>query len=360
MGLTYSVNGHLATSLRVTLPEWGTWYAEASLDGEHTLTGRCTIAMADLTLQGVVLSGGPDKGRSFYRIAGGRGVWAKELAAKSYQDDGGVRLATVLADVAAETAEVFDAATVGTRRLGSSFVRPRGPASRVLELVAPGAWHVGEDGITRLGKRAAGKLPSDATLGVFDRARNTVEVSSDAIKTILPGVVVEGVRAVDVVHESNAERGLRSQIFGVGISATSRTLAAWRKMLDAIDPWRLFRGVVEYRVVTQSGKRLSLQPVRTSSGMPQLERVPVWPGVSGCDADVLPGSRVLVGFIDSDPTRPYVCALEDADGQGFKPLMLRLDAVTLVRLGAGALPVARAGDIAGIFPIVPTQVKVLA
>jgi hypothetical protein len=86
----------------------------------------------------------------------------------------------------------------------------------------------------------------------------------------------------------------------------------------------------------------------------------VRPGVSGCRSDVALGSRVLVVFVDSDPARPQVIGFEDADGEGFTPLLTEIDASTFVNLGAGALPVARAGDLAGIFPVVTTQVKVRA
>jgi hypothetical protein len=350
----------LATSLRATLPDWGAWFVDASIDGEHAITGAANVKLADLTLTGSVLSGGPDKGRSHFRIVAGRGGWAKEIQARSYADDGGVRLATVLVDAAAECGESLDVASVPSVRIGPAFVRPRGPASRVLEMLAPANWHIDELGTTKLGKRATGALPIGVTIGIHDKARGAIELASDSVKSILPGVVVEGMRAVDVLHEATPEGALRTRVWGAGTSATSRSLAAWRKLFEALDPSRKFRGVYEYRVVLQNGKRLDLQPVRVSAGMPSLLRVPVWPGVSGCDSDVILGSRVLVNFIDSDPSRPYVCALEETGGEGFKPLALRIDAATTIRLGAGALPVARATDMAGIYPITTTQIKVLA
>ena len=45
--------------------------------------------------------------------------------------------------------------------------------------------------------------------------------------------------------------------------------------------------------------------------MPDLQRVPVRPGVAGCVATVALGSRVLVGFVDSDASRPYVASFDD-------------------------------------------------
>jgi len=56
--------------------------------------------------------------------------------------------------------------------------------------------------------------------------------------------------------------------------------------------------------------------------MPTLKRVTVRPGVAGCAAVVAVGARVLVGFVDSDPGRPFVGFFEDEDGDGYLPTSL--------------------------------------
>ena len=71
--MSATLNSILATSARVYLPAWGVWYAEVDLDGEHTLTGTVSLVVADLTLVGTVLSGGPENGRSHYRVVAGKG-----------------------------------------------------------------------------------------------------------------------------------------------------------------------------------------------------------------------------------------------------------------------------------------------
>ncbi len=154
--------------------------------------------------------------------------------------------------------------------------------------------------------------------------------------------------------------GIRTTLWGRRAEGASRELVALRRLLEQLDPDRRFRGTYEYRVVTQEGERLSLQPVRMSIGMPELQRVPVRPGISGARANVTLGERVLVTFVDSDPARPSVIAHEDAEGDGFTPLKLELDATAELDLGAsalltkiagGTLPVARQTDpvIAGPF-----------
>lgn len=338
MGLSNAtLAGLRATSARVNLGAWGCWYADASLDGEHALAGRVTLQIADLTLQGCVLSGGVAKGRSDYRIVAGAGGWGKLLPAKSYATDAGVSFATILGDAATACGETL--ATIDpSLRTGPGFVRLAGPASAVLEQLAPGGWYVDEAGVTHLGKRTVGKLPTVMTRTTpVDLARRTLTLASESIATILPGVSIDGLAVVDVEHTVDAKAGLRSKVWGSLGGSSSRDLDALRKLLAQLDPDRAFRGLTEYRVVTLSGKRLNLQSVRpASSGMPNLANVRIMPGVAGCDAAPALGSRVLVGFIDSDQSRPVALAFEDAEGAGFSP-------VTLAFL-KGTSGVARVGD----------------
>jgi hypothetical protein len=354
--------GKRITRARVHVPAWGTWYAEASLDSEATLSGAVELVLNDATFRGTVLAGGPGLGRSEYRVVGGAGGWGKPLPKKSYANDAGVKLATVVADAAREAGETFDATTASSTRLGPCWTRPADIAGRVLEQVAPSAWYVGADGTTRLGRRAVTQYAGKATrTAPVDRARKRVTLAAEALADIVPGVVVDGVEAVDVVHTVDADTGLRTTIYGRGAAAGNAMLDAWRKVSDQLDPDRAFRGTYEYRVVLLNANRVDLQPVLVSIGMPDLQRVPVRPGVAGAKSTLTPGARVLVTWVNADPARPVVVGFEDADGEGFLPDVTTIDADTSVKLGAGAIPVARTGDFAGgIFPVNTTQTKVLA
>ena len=332
--MSATLNGKRVTSARVNIPAWGRWYAEVQLDGEVALDpgARGTLVLADLTLLGTVLSGGPALGRSSYRIVAGNGGWGKAVAAVSYADDAGVKVSKVIGDAALAAGETMVIDT--TARIGPGWTRDEGPASDALHALAPSSWYVDESGVTRLGKRAPGVLPARVTrVTPIDRARGRVVLAADSIAAILPGVVVDGMAAVDVLHEVSAEGGLRSTVWG---GASVPALDSMRQILEALDPDRHFRGVTEYRVDTLSGSRMNLQPVRSSTGMPYLKLVTVRPGVAGCKATVALASRVLVGFVESDPSRPYVAAFEDADGTGFMP--------TSLALLAGTAALARVGD----------------
>lgn len=309
--------GHRAPDVRAHLPAWGVPWAEVTLDVEAELAGVVELVIADLVLSCTVMSGGPSKGRSHYRVAGGKGGWGRDVAAQGYASDAGVKLSTVVQDAASAAGELM-AGTLPTTRLGPSWARERGPASLVLHQVAPESWYVDETGATRIGRRAAAELAVAAERGPLDAARGTITLAAEAIATILPGVTVDGLEAVDVEHVVAPGAGLRSTLYA------SARVAPYRAIVSALFPWLPFARPVEYRVVTQEGERLNLQPVRVSSRMPDLRRVFVRPGVAGCRADVALGSRVIVVFVEGDPARPMVIAHEDADGAGFAPTRLDL------------------------------------
>lgn len=318
---------------RLYIPAWGIPWAEVTLDQEATLKGRVQFALADLAVSCTVMSGGiGPTGRSRYRLAAGAGGWGRTVKAKPYANDAGVKASTVIADVARDSGETIDVATLPLIHLGPGFTRAADPAARVLEQIAPQGWYVGEDGISRIGRRASRKLTSAAVVISKDLARGVVSLAADSIVGLVPGVIVEGIEAVDVLHEITAA-GLRTTIWGAGISSTTRRLTAIRRLVEQLDPDRRFRATYEYRVVTQDGERVNLQVVRVSTGMPDLPRVTVRPGVSGARADLALGSRVLVTFVDADPARPTVTGFEDAEGDGFLPAALTIDANGIMTLG---------------------------
>lgn len=329
MGLiNATLNGNKVTDAKLTIPAWGVAYHDVTVDGQVTLSGKVTLQVADLTLACSVLAGGPAQGRSFFRLVAGAGGWGTSLPAKSYANDAGVKLSTVLNDAAAAVGETLDPTTFDQNaRIGSYFTRPAGPACRLLEQISPGAWFVREDGKTCLGARPAATLqgPSTTTSQV-DQARGTVTIASDSIASVLPGIVVSGFSAVDVEHEFGLKGGLRSKIWANQGTGASRRLAAWQAITEQLDPDRAFRGMYEYRVVTLEGNRLNLQPVRVSTGMPSLQRVAMRPGVAGCNPTELLGARVVVGFLNGDPTFPIVLGFEDPDGSGFSPSGLTVSA----------------------------------
>jgi hypothetical protein len=314
-----TLSGAPVLAASVHLPAHGIWWADVELGAGAALTGAVVLELPGLTLAGTIVSGGPWQGRARYRVAGGAGRCGVSIAAKSYASDLGVKLKTVLRDAAAACGEAFDEAT-GT--VGAQWVREAGPAGRQLALLAPSAWYVGEDGVTRLGARAASTFSGAATVTDRDDAAGWVELAADDVSGLLPGATVEGIVAVDVVHTLRDTK-LRTRVWA-GHGATSRARGALGRLIEALTAHQRYRGLWSYRVVAQSGERLDLQVERASSGMPDLQRVRVRPGVPGCSADWALGSMVLVAFVDGLPNRPMVVAGDDPDSAGFAPSRLDL------------------------------------
>lgn len=338
-----TVNGVTASRLRLQIPARGLWYVDAVLvDAVVIADGTAAVVeLGDLVLQGTVVSGGTWQGDTLYRIVAGVAGWGREVEGKDYVNDAGVDALGVIREAAHDAGEAFDLSTVPATVLGRRWLREAAPASRVLELVSP-AWYVGEDGVGRCGARVRTELSVAATTTRVDRDSGVVELhGAESLAVLVPGVVVEGLEALDVCHELEPT-GIRTVLF-----CRRQTGNAWRALIEAALPDLRFRGgPYEYRVVSRTGARLNLQPVRSSLGLPSLRRVRVRPGLPGMRSEPKLGACVLVSFVNADPSGAVVTGFEDADGAGFLP-----DSLSLCPVAGVALGVARTTDavVAGPF-----------
>lgn len=334
--MSASIDGVPVTKARVQIPAWGRAWADVDLaepvdfvNGSHK-----TLEIGGVSVAVTIASGAAAHGRAGYHAVAGKGGWGKPLSPKSYLDDAGTRSALILSDAAAECGETITG--LPTTRGGSHFARSDGPASDVLHALAFRNWYVGLDGVTRIGRWPVTTYAGDAPRTKVDTISNTIELATESVVGLVPGVVVDGMApALDVEYLLESSR-LTVRVWG-GASFTSRRIEAMRKIFDALDPRRKYRGSYEFRVVTRSGERVNLQPIRASSGFGDLAKVPIRPGLAGTRADVKLGSAVVVSFLDADPSRPFVYAHDHADSPGWMP-----DAIELG--GPGALGVARITD----------------
>jgi len=271
-----------------------------------------------------VIAGGTADGKARYRCVSGAGGWGKTIDAKPYHNDAGVKAATVIRDAATACGE--SVGTLPRTVLGPHFARANDTASDVLHLLAPRNWYVDTAGVTQVGTWPAATYTGDGARVRTDLARGVIELAVDDLDNLLPGVSVDGHGpATDVEYEIDAKRATVRVYFK---RVLSRRLAAHAKIQHALDPGARYRGVWEYRVVSQSGERFNLQPVRVSSGMPDLRRVPTR-GHPGIKATVALAEHVLVAFADCDPSRPNIIAHAAPDAVGWLPTELTLEATTI-------------------------------
>lgn len=330
-----ALNGTTAARARVQVPAWGAPWLDLDLVEPLELAAgaAASVQVADVTISGVVVSGGAFEGRAAYRVVAGRGGWGRELPAVGYANDLGVKASLVLGDAAAAVGESLT--DLPTTVLGPRFARIRGTASAVLHELAPRNWYVGFDGVTRIGQRPTTAYAGDAPRTRVDKNTGVIELATDTLAGLVPGVRVDGMRpAADVEYELTEGR-LTARVYSA--ARGDRFLSALERVILALFPDIRYRGTFEFRVVSQTGERLNLQPVRVSTGFSDLRAVPVRPGMAGLKAQVLPGELVLVTFADADPSRPQVISHDAPDAPGWMPLTLELG-------GPGALGVARIGD----------------
>lgn len=315
------LNGVPCSSALLSIPGVGLWVATLEVPFVLALVvgASATLKFLDTAWTGAVVAGGVADGVARYRIIAGKGKWGIAIPPRAYANDAGLSAAQLLRDVATEAGEQIDSPPSGT--LGPHFNRPRLPASFALNLLAPRAWFARPDGVVTFGARPAAPASS---LPVLERnpASRVVELGvSSSVAGLVPGMTTEFGTAADVDLELTPD-GIRARLYAA--PALGRRTAALARLLDAIDPGRRFRGSFEYRISTQEGERLNLQPVRSRSELPDLARVPVRAGLPGVKATYAPGAQVVVTFLDGDPTRPAVVGFDDPGQPGWPFLTMTI------------------------------------
>jgi hypothetical protein len=138
---------------------------------------------------------------------------------------------------------------------------------------------------------------------------------------------------------------------------SSKIANSIRGIVQQVFP-RLFAGPVvghygtyEYRITSQSGALVSCEPTRVDLGLPTLSRLS-FRAASGLAGQHQAGTRVLVCFVNGETDEPYIAAVEGADGAGFLPTTVRLDASSEVDIGesAGTVKVGKPGGSVSVDP----------
>lgn len=220
-----TLNGRRTTDLDVTIPPAGGWVATGHLESGAPLdAGAATLVLGDLTLVGVVLPnrGGTDSpDRPAFVVAGGAG-WLTPLPAPdgAYASPSGVRLRTVLADLARAAGELYDAPPDVS--LGPAYGWDAGtPADAVLaELLARGAvsapWRVQPNGrATFVPWPSIGAADTNGQIVDRRLARGLREVAlTTSVAAWLPGATVQGtpIRRVTFKETANELRALTWEV----------------------------------------------------------------------------------------------------------------------------------------------------
>jgi len=330
--MTATINGVIATRLRLSVPYSGPWFIDADLADDTPLEGAVAAEVLGSRLQGTV---DPNASGTFglqrsVRVVGGKNGWSKLVRARGYGD--GVSAELVARDAARDAGEVLgDDLAFRAPQLGDAFARSAGTASKALEVAVGGfAWWVDFDGITRAAPTRAPHTPESGSYEIleFDRRSKVATIAVDRLDAIRVGSVLterldepETVSSFELIVEPNRARV---------IAWCSRTAPATSEIGDLLQAivrrtidqklWGRYR----YRVINMAGDRVNLQSMRPAAGVPDLISIKMTPGIAGAHAVLAKGAEVRVMFDEGDPALPEVVGFGGKEAPGHVPESLTL------------------------------------
>lgn len=188
--------GLAVEQLELAIPSKGSWRAEAILSASSAPTGKVALVVGDLELAGTAERGGLDFADHPHLVVTGAPGWERVLEQPlSYQSDAGVRLRTVLQDLASLADEPIEQPV--DANIGPHFVAVAGVSLRdvLAELRLRGhleAWRVDADGVTRFGARAGADATEKGRVLKRNAALGTRRVGPESVAAFMPGNLIEG------------------------------------------------------------------------------------------------------------------------------------------------------------------------
>lgn len=190
--------GQNVTRLELYTPSSGQWWADIKTDSDAVLLlGTAPdITIGEATWSGgEIIAGGVGEGQATgsYRIVGGA-KWSVSPGPRSYRSAAGVRLRTVLEDIARDCGVSVASLTLpADRAIGTWWTRTGAlPGASLLSMLAPG-WYVDRDGKTVLRARSGGTVVEpDARISARDLADGWRLVSTLRPELFAPGLTFDG------------------------------------------------------------------------------------------------------------------------------------------------------------------------
>jgi hypothetical protein len=312
---TITVNGKRVPAASITLPFYGAWSAELSIDTPSSIGepgAAAELVVGDLTLHGTIVRGGVFAGDQGARIVGGAGGWRKSIAPKGYTQAAGVRLSLVLEDAARAVGESVVVAT--ERTLGTSWARRAGKAERMLTRLTGGAWWVDAAGKTQTAARATEAITTPFTVIKRSNSQGRIEVATESIASWQPGRTftspaltgTQTISAVSIVAEGSGK---------LRVSVLTKDTQAERLRGDLLELVRTevaavsYAATYEYSISASIGLGITatIDATPTDATMPALTKVPLF-GI-GIVSPPLAGTKCRIRFANGDPSRPECVGL---------------------------------------------------
>lgn len=186
--------------VELTMPRYGAWRADVTLSSGTPPSGQVTLVIAKLELVGAVTRAGLDSADCPRLVVVGAPGWGRTLEKPlSYQSDAGVRLKTVLRDLAKladETIVQPDDAPIGQH---FEAIPTRAVETRLRDVLSAlhrvghvPRWRVDPDGVTRFGARTGEDVTDKVRVLRRNAGLGMRRLSSESAADFLPGNEVEG------------------------------------------------------------------------------------------------------------------------------------------------------------------------
>ncbi len=311
---TITVNGLRVTDCHLTIPYYGAWVADVTINGDAALTSPVSLVVGDLTLSGTVVQQAAFTGDRKARIVAGGGGWKNSIAAKGYSHVSGIKASTIVGDAARSAGEtiVLDV----DRTVGLNWAREEGPAERTLTMIAGNEWWIDNAGVTQTKARPATPVVAPFTLVSRDGSLDAFDIATESLSGWLPGATFSSPTVTDTQTVSSVtitatnDGKLRLRVLGTSV-ARERLRKDIRAMVRAEIASLSYAFTWEYTVATSLGTGTeSVVDVTPAAGspMPPITRVPLAAGL-GAVVPPLAGTSCRVRFVDANPARPEVVAL---------------------------------------------------
>jgi hypothetical protein len=186
MTLYASVNGQrIAAPASIAIPFYRVWQGDVTLANAVTLTNPISLVIGNLTMRGVAYRQGIFAGLAQTHLVGGGGGWGSTLPAQCYANPTGLKLSTVLKDVAIQCGEQVSVPTDET--IGSFYIRTEDIAQRVLAHFADDNWYVDTNGVTQIGQRPSSAISSPFTVVAYDPGQSSFDIATEDPASWMPG-----------------------------------------------------------------------------------------------------------------------------------------------------------------------------
>ena len=311
-----TLGGERVQSGNLSIPMYGAMAGDVLLASSTQVDEQTTLVIGDVSLVVHVVRQASFAGSRGYRLVAGYGGWRKRIGPRYYAAPASLPLATVLRDVAAEIGEQVD--VPADRLIGTCYARSNGPASRVLEQLAPD-WWIAPDGMTHVGPRDGAPITTPLTVIVYSGAQGKFQIATETMADWLPGRTFTSptisapvtIGAVQIAMGNDGK--VRLEILSVDASGADRLSEPLDQIIESRIPALAYLVPWECTIVNVHGSgpwTLDVVPTSASCPLPGMTTLGTELSMPGLQVKPAVDATCLVQFINGDPQRPYVSAFD--------------------------------------------------